>query len=269
MGESTYYEIFDVSPDATSAEIKTAYRRITTKVHPDTGGSHALFRQVQEAYETLSDPTRRDAYDRSLKDQSSGNEDHEEDYDDHSGWERVDDPPPSASDSGSGHGPSNPGSGSSDAPNPPPPTGSSGGPWSSNPPPPDYRPGSYPVRTSTGAGGPPTFFGQHPSATVAMAGGALIFVGSATARLGGGGLIGLGFLSVLLGLVGLVGSRRARSRENLLRSELAPRSPGQRFASELFAGSRVVFGVLASVIVVLAIRNRGRSRSPSGRRRRR
>ncbi len=58
MAESTMYEILEVSDDATLAEIKAAYRRLAPQVHPDLGGSKALFRLVQEAYETLTGPDR-------------------------------------------------------------------------------------------------------------------------------------------------------------------------------------------------------------------
>jgi hypothetical protein len=54
MADSSLYEILEVSPAATLAEIKSAYRRLASQVHPDQGGTRALFRLVQEAYETLS-----------------------------------------------------------------------------------------------------------------------------------------------------------------------------------------------------------------------
>jgi len=53
-----------VSPDATEAEIRAAHRKLSQRVHPDAGGTDALFRRVQVAYETLSDPERRAEYDR-------------------------------------------------------------------------------------------------------------------------------------------------------------------------------------------------------------
>ena len=59
------YELLDVAPEATADEIKAAYRKLALKVHPDAGGNAALFRQVQDAFETLSDPAKRAAYDRS------------------------------------------------------------------------------------------------------------------------------------------------------------------------------------------------------------
>jgi LSD1 subclass zinc finger protein len=65
MAGSSHYEILDVTISATSDEIKAAYRRASIQVHPDRGGNNALFRLIQEAYETLSDPERRLEYDRS------------------------------------------------------------------------------------------------------------------------------------------------------------------------------------------------------------
>ncbi|MBO0823125.1 MAG: restriction endonuclease [Actinobacteria bacterium] len=59
------YEVLGVPKTATAAEIESAYRRLARKTHPDVGGTSPLFRSVQEAYETLSDPARRAEYDRS------------------------------------------------------------------------------------------------------------------------------------------------------------------------------------------------------------
>ena len=70
--ETTLYELLDVAPDATSDEIKAAYRKLARQVHPDAGGNAALFRQVQDAFETLSEPTRRAAYDESLRSGAAG-----------------------------------------------------------------------------------------------------------------------------------------------------------------------------------------------------
>ena len=66
MGRDTYYEILGVSPTASQNEIKAKYRKLIQRIHPDLDGPTALFRQVQEAYEALSDPARRAAYDRVL-----------------------------------------------------------------------------------------------------------------------------------------------------------------------------------------------------------
>jgi curved DNA-binding protein CbpA len=63
-----YYVLLGVEPDATLAQIKKAYRKLARQHHPDTNpgdtDAAARFRQITEAYETLSDPGRREAYDR-------------------------------------------------------------------------------------------------------------------------------------------------------------------------------------------------------------
>jgi hypothetical protein len=68
----THYEVLDVPATADAAEIKKAYQRRVRSSHPDVGGSAGLFRLVQEAFDTLSDPSKRAAYDRSLKDDATG-----------------------------------------------------------------------------------------------------------------------------------------------------------------------------------------------------
>jgi curved DNA-binding protein CbpA len=71
MGGDTYYDTLGVSRSATPQEIKVRYRRLILRIHPDLDGPPALFRQVQEAYEVLSDPFRRASYDRSLEAQGA------------------------------------------------------------------------------------------------------------------------------------------------------------------------------------------------------
>jgi hypothetical protein len=66
VGHDTYYDILGVSPTATQDEIRTRYRTVIRRIHPDLDVPAALFRQVQEAYEVLSDPPRRATYDRWL-----------------------------------------------------------------------------------------------------------------------------------------------------------------------------------------------------------
>ena len=63
-----YYELLDVARNATEEEIRSAYRRLVQDHHPDHSGKvdAAEFRRIQEAYETLSDPTARAAYNRRL-----------------------------------------------------------------------------------------------------------------------------------------------------------------------------------------------------------
>ena len=61
-----YYKILEVTPVASQQEIKRSFRRLALKYHPDkNAGDHlseALFREVQEAWEVLSDPKQREAY---------------------------------------------------------------------------------------------------------------------------------------------------------------------------------------------------------------
>lgn len=59
-----YYELLDVSPEASADEIKAAYRRLSKSAHPDAGGNSGLFRLVDQARDTLLDPDKRAAYDR-------------------------------------------------------------------------------------------------------------------------------------------------------------------------------------------------------------
>ncbi|CAN5886103.1 molecular chaperone DnaJ [soil metagenome] len=63
-----YYEALGVSRDASSEEIKKAFRRVARESHPDANpgdaSAEARFRQAAEAYEVLSDPERRGRYDR-------------------------------------------------------------------------------------------------------------------------------------------------------------------------------------------------------------
>jgi len=61
-----YYEIMGVARDASSDEIKRAYRRLARKFHPDVSkekDAEARFKEVGEAYEVLRDPEKRAAYD--------------------------------------------------------------------------------------------------------------------------------------------------------------------------------------------------------------
>lgn len=59
-----YYEILGLQKGATDAEIKRAYRKLAQKYHPDTGGGdEKKFKEVNEAYQILSDKQKREAYD--------------------------------------------------------------------------------------------------------------------------------------------------------------------------------------------------------------
>ncbi|WP_203454528.1 J domain-containing protein [Jiangella aurantiaca] len=63
-----FYELLGVEQTATAAEIRAAYRRAVRQAHPDAGGTAGMFRLVAEAYEVLSDPDERAAYDAWLAD---------------------------------------------------------------------------------------------------------------------------------------------------------------------------------------------------------
>lgn len=58
-----YYDILGVKKDASADEIKKAFRRLARKHHPDAGGSEEKFKEINEAYEVLSDPEKRAMYD--------------------------------------------------------------------------------------------------------------------------------------------------------------------------------------------------------------
>ena len=58
-----YYSILGVAKNASSQDIKKAYRKLAAQHHPDRGGNEAKFKQVQEAYDTLGDPGKRQQYD--------------------------------------------------------------------------------------------------------------------------------------------------------------------------------------------------------------
>jgi len=58
------YETLGVSKDASSEEIKKAYRRLAHKYHPDKdGGDEKKFKEINEAYQILSDPKKKSAHD--------------------------------------------------------------------------------------------------------------------------------------------------------------------------------------------------------------
>jgi molecular chaperone DnaJ len=67
MAKRDYYEILGVNRDADADDIKKAYRKLAVKYHPDkNSGDHTAeerFKELGEAYEALSDPQKRAAYD--------------------------------------------------------------------------------------------------------------------------------------------------------------------------------------------------------------
>ena len=61
-----YYQTLGVSKGASEAEIKTAYRKMALKWHPDrnkSAGANEKFKEVTKAFEVLSDPKKKETYD--------------------------------------------------------------------------------------------------------------------------------------------------------------------------------------------------------------
>ena len=67
MADKNYYEILGVDRKATEADIKSAYRKLVKMYHPDLhpndANAAAKFKEVNEAYEVLSDTQKRAQYD--------------------------------------------------------------------------------------------------------------------------------------------------------------------------------------------------------------
>jgi molecular chaperone DnaJ len=61
-----YYTILELSPSASLDDVKKAYRRLAQLYHPDKSGddpyAHAQFTEIKEAYETLTNPSKKDLY---------------------------------------------------------------------------------------------------------------------------------------------------------------------------------------------------------------
>ena len=66
-----YYRILDIPVTAENKQIQTAYRKLVKKFHPDMNPNDPLstdmFREIQQAYDILSDPIKKEAYDRQYK----------------------------------------------------------------------------------------------------------------------------------------------------------------------------------------------------------
>jgi len=69
-----YYEVLGVSRSATQEDIKKAFHKLAHKYHPDKGGDEGKFKEINEAYQVLSDKAKREQYDQfgSVFDQAGG-----------------------------------------------------------------------------------------------------------------------------------------------------------------------------------------------------
>ncbi|MBM5790790.1 MAG: J domain-containing protein [Cyanobacteria bacterium M_surface_10_m1_298] len=72
MAAANHYELLSITPEATSQELRQAFRSLSKRYHPDTtelpeAEAREAFRRVQLAYLTLSDPERRRSYDATLR----------------------------------------------------------------------------------------------------------------------------------------------------------------------------------------------------------
>ena len=63
MAKRDYYDVLGVGKSASADEIKKAFRKAAIEHHPDKGGDEAKFKEINEAYEVLKDPSKRQRYD--------------------------------------------------------------------------------------------------------------------------------------------------------------------------------------------------------------
>src|SRR6187401_3741580 len=68
MAKADYYELLEVTRTATDGELKSAYRKLAMKWHPDRNPGNkdceTRFKEINEAYDVLKDEQKRAAYDR-------------------------------------------------------------------------------------------------------------------------------------------------------------------------------------------------------------
>jgi len=69
--EKNLYEELGLKKNATKIEIKSAYRSLVKQHHPDAGGEKERFLAIQNAWEILNDPIKKEQYDRSFFSSSS------------------------------------------------------------------------------------------------------------------------------------------------------------------------------------------------------
>src|SRR5882724_12013861 len=63
MSIMDYYEILGITKSASQDEIKKAFHKLAHKYHPDKGGDEKKFKEINEAYQVLSDAQKRQQYD--------------------------------------------------------------------------------------------------------------------------------------------------------------------------------------------------------------
>lgn len=63
VNKTEFYELLEITKDATTQQIKKAFRKRALKEHPDKGGDPNKFKRLKEAYDTLLDPEKRQLYD--------------------------------------------------------------------------------------------------------------------------------------------------------------------------------------------------------------
>ena len=73
INNNEYYEILGIEKNASESQIKKAFRKKAIKTHPDRGGDIEKFKKLSEAYEVLSDKTKKEKYDKYGKDGLNSN----------------------------------------------------------------------------------------------------------------------------------------------------------------------------------------------------
>ena len=69
MDELNYYELLEISPNASLEVIKAAYKAQSKKYHPDNNesGNQEMMKKLNEAYDTLTNPLKKSEYDNKIK----------------------------------------------------------------------------------------------------------------------------------------------------------------------------------------------------------
>ena len=75
--KKNFYEELGIKKNATKSEIKSSYRSLVKKHHPDAGGNKDRFISIQNAWETLNDPLLKAKYDQQIFSSYSTNEKNE------------------------------------------------------------------------------------------------------------------------------------------------------------------------------------------------